>query len=124
MTLTKYLLLFSAILALTAAMAASENDINGTWKGKYSGVGAELTLELKSAGAQVSGTMTDSTGQPKPISKRTLENGKIALTVPAEWQGMKITLVVNGKVDGDTMNLTVGTDDGSWTDEATVTKSK
>ncbi len=102
---------------LSSALAA---DVTGKWKGPMEGTGADMVLDLKSDGAAVTGTMSDSEGKPRPITKGTLDGDKISLTVASEWQGNPITLLVTGTVSGDTMNLKIQTEDGAWGADAVV----
>jgi hypothetical protein len=41
------------------------------------GTGADVVLDLKTDGASVTGTMSDSEGKPRPITKGSLEGDKI-----------------------------------------------
>ena len=69
--------------------------------------------DLKSDGANVTGTMTNAGDKPRPVAKGSLDGDKISLTIPSEWEGNPITLVVTGAVSGDTMTLKIRTDDGA-----------
>jgi hypothetical protein len=110
----------SLLAALALACAARAADLTGKWKGPMEGTGADVVLELKSDGEAVTGTMSDSEGKPRPITKGKLEGDKVSLTVASEWQGNPITLVVTGTVAGDTMNLKIQTEDGAWGTDATL----
>ena len=113
----------SIVLLLALALSAPAADLTGRWKGPMEGTGADVVLDLKADGAAVTGTMSDSEGKPRPITKGTLDGDKISLTVASEWQGNPITLVVTGTVSGDTMNLKIATEDGAWGTDAVVKRS-
>jgi len=112
-------MLFSLALASTALAA----DVTGKWKGAMGATGADLVLDLKSDGTNVTGSMLDSEGKARPITKGTLDGDKISLTVASEWQGSPVTLLVTGTVSGDTMNLKIQTEDGAWGTDAVVKRS-
>ena len=111
------------LLGLALVSSALAADVTGKWKGPMEGTGADMVLDLKSDGGSVTGTMSDSEGKPRAITKGTLEGDKISLTVASEWQGNPITLVVIGTVSGDTMNLKIQTEDGAWGTDAVVKRS-
>ena len=113
----------SILLSLALLSSAMAAGVTGKWKGPMEGTGADVVLDLKSDGAIVTGTMSDSGGKPRPIAKGTLDGDKISLTVASEWQGNPITLLVTGTVSGDTMNLKIQTDDGAWGTDAVVKRS-
>jgi hypothetical protein len=105
---------------LSSALAA---DVSGKWKGTMNGGGGDVVLDLKSDGANVTGSMLDSQGKPRAITKGKLDGDKISLTVASEWQGNPVTLLVSGAVSGDTMNLTIQTEDGAWSTDAVVKRA-
>ena len=112
------------LLALAAcAASAPAADVTGKWKGPMEGTGADVVLDLKANGANVTGTMSDSEGKPRPITKGSLDGDKISLTVASEWQGNPVTLLVTGTVSGDTMNLKIQTEDGAWGTDAVLKRS-
>lgn len=113
----------SMLLSLALVSSALAADVTGKWKGPMEGTGADVVLDLKSDGASVTGTVSDSEGKARPITKGTLDGDKISLTVASEWQGNPITLVVTGTVSGDTMNLKIQTDDGAWGTDAVVKRT-
>jgi|HubBroStandDraft_1064217.scaffolds.fasta_scaffold01858_11 hypothetical protein len=113
----------SALLLLGLVSSALAADVSGKWKGTMEGTGADVVFELKADGANVTGTMTNSGDKPRPIAKGSIDGDKISLTVPSEWQGNPITLLITGTVSGDTMNLKIQTEDGAWGTDATVKRS-
>jgi hypothetical protein len=113
----------SVLFFLALISSALAADVTGKWKGPMEGTGVDVVLDLKSDGATVTGTMSDSEGKPRPVTKGSLDGGKISLTVASEYQGNPITLLVTGTVSGDTMNLKIQTDDGAWGTDAVVKRS-
>jgi hypothetical protein len=113
----------SILLSLALLSSALAADITGKWKGPLEGTGADVVLDLKSDGSTVTGTMSDSEGKPRPVTKGSLDGDKISLTVASEYQGNPITLIVTGTVSGDTMTLKIGTEDGAWGTDAVVKRA-
>jgi hypothetical protein len=113
----------SVLLSLAPISSALAADVTGKWKGPMEGTGADVVLDLKTDGATITGTMSDSEGKPRPITKGSLDGDKISLTVASEYQGNPITLLVTGTVSGDTMNLKIQTEDGAWGTDAVVKRS-
>jgi len=111
------------LLSLALLSSALAADITGKWKGPMEGTGSDVVLELKTDGATVTGTMSDSEGKPRPITKGSIDGEKISLTVASEYQGNPVTLLVTGTVSGDTMNLKIQTEDGAWGTDAVVKRS-
>jgi len=64
---------------LTSAASALAADVTGKWKGPMEGTGADVVLDLKTDGGSVTGTMSDSEGKPRPITKGSLDGDKISL---------------------------------------------
>ena len=116
-------LLASIVLAGALASIGLAADINGKWKGPMEGTGADVVFDLKADGTAITGTMSDSAGKARPITKGSLDGDKISLTVASEWQGNPITLVVTGTVSGDTMTLKIQTEDGAWGTDATLKRA-
>ena len=112
-----------SVLFLLAVVSALAAGVTGKWKGPMEGTGADVVLDLKSDGAVVTGTMSDSEGKPRPVTKGSLNGDKISLTVASEYQGNPITLLVTGTVSGDTMNLKIQTEDGAWGTDAVVKRT-
>jgi|SRR5450432_3305491 hypothetical protein len=94
-------------------------DTTGKWTGPMQG-GGDVVFTLKSVNAAVTGTMLSIDGKEHPIMDGKLDGDNISFTVPTEWQGSPIKLIVKGKVAGEQMQLNIGTDDGNWNTDATV----
>lgn len=113
----------SALLGLALISSALAADVTGKWKGPMEGTGADVVLDLKADGPGITGTMSDSEGKARPITKGKLDGDKISLTVASEWQGNPVTLLVTGTVSGDTISLRIETEDGAWGTDAVVKRS-
>ena len=87
-----------------------------------SGGEQDAAFQLKSDGSKVTGTMTGPDGKEHPVTAGTLEGDKIALTIASEWEGNPVTLKVAGTVAGDMMKVTIQTEGGEWSTEATLKK--
>ena len=80
----------------------------------------QAVLTLKSDNNVVTGTMLGIDGKEKPIIDGKLDGDNISLTVATEWQGSPMKLFVKGKVSGDQMQINIAADDGYWSTDATV----
>ena len=117
------LVLAGLLLLGTALLSAA--DITGVWKGSFdfNGNSVPLTFNLKSADAAVTGTID---GLPSPAAK--IEDGKLqgealSFWITIDYQGSPVKLVYKGKVTGDEIHFTFGTEDGSWGTELVAKKS-
>lgn len=108
---------------LFLAVAALAASIDGKWSGPLEGGNRDLVFQLKMDGSRVTGAMLGPNGEPRPITEGSLNGDSISLTIASEWQGSPITLLVKGKVTGDTMRVTLSTESGEWSSEATLKKA-
>jgi len=96
--------LAASVLTLTAFAA----DISGNWKwttqGRNGPMEATSTLALKDGvlTGTVSGRMGDA-----PIGDASFKDGKVAFTVTREFNGMKIVVKYQGKLEGDAIVGTI-----------------
>jgi hypothetical protein len=102
-----------ASLAALASLALAATDISGQWKGS-SDQGPAFTFNFKVDGGKLTGSMLSMEGKELPISDAKLDGDAIAFSVNSEWQGQPIKLVAKGNVAGDDIQLSIGTEDGSW----------
>jgi len=102
-----------ALLAALASLAFAATDINGQWKGA-SDQGPEFTFNFKMDGSKLTGSMLSMEGKELPIEDAKLDADNISFSVNSEWQGQPIKLVAKGKVSADSIQLSIGTDDGAW----------
>ncbi len=100
-------------------------DVTGVWKGSFdfNGSAVPLTFNLKSTGEEVTGTID---GLPTPAAKimdGKLQGEAVSFWITIDYQGQPIKLVYKGKVAGDEIQFSFGTEDGSWGTEVTAKKS-
>jgi hypothetical protein len=114
-------ILVMALMALAAPAFAA--DATGTWKGRLETQEGthDLTFNLKADGDKLTGTV----GGLRENKDVTVDEGKvqgstITFSVMSEWEGNPIKLVYKGEVGADEIKLTMGTDDGSWSQDLTV----
>jgi hypothetical protein len=110
------------LLSLAAILPLCAADITGKWKGQMEESGREVVFQLKNDGTKVSGTMSGSNGEPRPITQGELNGDNISLTVASEWQGNPVKLLVKGKVSGNEMKLTLESESGDWSTGLVVKK--
>jgi hypothetical protein len=117
-----YTLIF--LLFCLAAMAAAA-DVNGAWKGafEFNGESVPVTLNLKNGGDKVTGNVEGLPTSPAEIHEGKLQEDNITFSVDIVYQGSPVKLVYKGKVSGDQIQFTFGTDDGSWGTDLTVKRA-
>lgn len=105
--------LFSMMILLPRAYGA---DVAGAWKGafEFQGSTISLTLNLKTAGDGVTGTMEGLPTSPAEIHDGKIDGDAISFWLQTDYQGQTYKLLYKGKVTGDQMEFSFGTDDGSW----------
>jgi hypothetical protein len=104
---------------------ASAADVSGQWKGAFdfNGQPVPLTFDMKQADATVTGTIS---GLPSPkveIKDGKMEGDSLSFWVGIEYQGNPVKLVVKGKLTGEEIKFSIGTEDGAWSTELTAKKS-
>lgn len=87
--------------------------ISGKWSGD-SDQGPSFTFTFKTDGNKLTGAMLSREGKELPIADGKLDGDNLSFSVASEWQGQPIKLVATGKINGDQIQLHIGTDDGSW----------
>jgi hypothetical protein len=97
-------------------------DVTGQWKSQ-AGDDPSFTFTLRSDRGAVTGTMQNPDGKESPISDGNLDGDTIAFSVTSEWQGNPVKLVARGKVKGDEIDLTIGTDNGTWSTHTTLKRT-
>jgi len=117
----RLLLLLPFIAVLPGAKAA---DASGTWKGAFDFQGntVPLTINLKSDGAKVTGTVEGLPTTPAEIHDGTLTGDTVTFWVNSDYEGQTYKLVYKGKVAADQISFDFGTEDGSWSTPLTVKK--
>jgi hypothetical protein len=118
----RLLILLGLFSALPVARAA---DVTGTWKGAFDvhGTTMPLTINLKSDGNTVTGTVEGLPNSPADIHDGAVSGDAITFWVNADYQGQTYKLVYKGKIAADQIGFELGTADGSWSAPLTVKKS-
>ena len=110
------------IVLVAAASLLYAADVTGTWKSEGEG-GPSFQFTLKSEGSTVTGSMLSMEGKDLPIRDGKLDGDQLSFTVDSEWQGQPVTLVAKGKMSKGEIQLTIGTDDGSWSTDTTLKRA-
>ena len=118
------LALMAMSVSVFATTAGTADELTGKWSlaVQVPGETVDVTLELKQAGEEVSGTMTSSHASGK-VDKGTYKEKKLSLVVSADIQGSPTPLQVDGTVDGDKITGSI-TAQGLGTFPFSGTKSK
>jgi hypothetical protein len=112
------------LLAVTAVMLLAA-DAAGTWKGSFdfNGTTVSLTFNLKTNGAAVTGTIEGLPTEASEIKEGKVDGDSITFWSMTEYQGSPIKLVYHGKIAGDQISFTMGTDDGGWSADLVAKRS-
>jgi len=112
--LRTFLAAIAAISLCVSAHAASA-DPSGTWKwtqqGRNGGAGFEQTLKLdlkdgKLTGTMVGGQTPRGTMPDVEIGDASFKDGAVAFSVTREFNGNKVVIKYEGKLEGDTLTGT------------------
>ena len=97
----------SAAVSLLS-VAAFAADLTGSWKWTTQGRNGplEVTARLQLKDGALTGTVSGRMGDA-PIGDATFKDGKVAFTVTREFNGNKIVVKYDGKLEGDTINGTI-----------------
>jgi hypothetical protein len=104
---------------------ASAADISGQWKGAFdfNGQPVPLTFDMKQSDATVTGKISGLPTPDVPIKDGKMEGDNLTFWVGIEYQGNPVKLVVKGKLSGEEIKFSIGTEDGAWSTELTAKKS-
>jgi len=102
-------------MALAAVLLVAA-DAAGTWKGSFdfNGTAVALTFNLKTNGATVSGTIDGLPTDASEIKDGKVDGDSITFWSMTDYQGTPIKIVYRGKIAGDQISFTMGTEDGAW----------
>jgi len=110
--MTKKLIFVTTIL-LIAALGLWAADATGKWTFEQQGRNGSqtVTLDLKAAGGNLTGTVTGGMGrmgaEPTAISDGKVDGDTISFKVIREFNGNQFVISYKGTVQGDTMKLDV-----------------
>lgn len=118
------LILVGLLLAIGGGLLSAA-DVTGVWKGSfdYNGTAVPVTFDLKSSEGTITGTVS---GLPTPnveIKDGKLDGGTLTFWIGIEYQGNPVKLVLNGKLSGDQIAFTMGTEGGEWSVQLTAKRS-
>jgi hypothetical protein len=112
--------------AAPAATAAAPKlvDVTGIWKGAFdlNGTSMPVALNLKSAGAVVTGTAEGLGPAPIDIHDGKIDGNLVTFSMNTDYQGQTYTLMYKGTVTGDQIDFAFGTSGGEWGTTMTVKK--
>jgi hypothetical protein len=114
----------AALMALSAVLLVAA-DAAGTWKGSFAfnGDTVSLTFNLKTSGAGVTGTVNGLPTDPTEIKDGKVDGDSITFWSMIDYQGSPVQLVYKGKIAGDQISFTMGTEDGSWSTDIVAKRS-
>lgn len=101
------------VLTAPAAFAA---ELSGVWKGSFDlqGSTTPVTLEVKTDGAKLSGTLNRPNAPAATLQDLQLEDNAVTFSLKAEHQGQDFTVLFKGKLSGDTLEGMLSTEGGEW----------
>ncbi len=115
----------AAPLAPPAAAPAAV-DVTGNWKAEFDmqGTSVPLVFHLTSKEGVVTGTIDGlPSGAPTEIHDGKVDGNTVTFWLNSDYQGTTYKIVCKGKISAAGIDLTIGTEDGSWGTEMTATKS-
>jgi hypothetical protein len=115
---------FAGFFLLLAGIASAA-DVTGKWKGAFdfNGQPVPLVFDMKQAEAALTGTISGLPTPDVPIKDGKVDGENLTFWVGIEYQGNPVKLVVKGKLSGEEIKFSIGTEDGAWSTELTCKKS-
>ncbi len=103
-------------------LPAHAADLSGAWKGAFdfNGQSIPVTVNLKADGATLTGTIEGLPTTPVDIHEGKIAADAVTFWANTDYEGQTYKLVFTGKIAGDQIDFTFGTDDGSWDTTLTV----
>jgi hypothetical protein len=105
----RWLLVFTAALALLAPVASFAADVTGKWVGDMGGGDFTMTFNFKQEGTKLTGTTDGPGGEPMQIRSGKVEGNKISFTLSPDGQ---MSIAHEGTINGDEISLTIKMDGG------------
>ena len=104
------------MLGCLAALALLAADVSGKWQAEMTTPNGDKrvsTFNLKADGGKLTGTVEGGMGGSAEISDGKVDGDNVSFNVVREFNGNSMTLKYTGKVEGDSLKLTVETPRGS-----------
>ena len=102
--------LMALLCVLALVIPALAQGIDGKWEATQTTQRGEvkITFDLKNAGGNVSGTVSQGQGQPQEIKNGKLEGNKVTFETsqPPRGGGDPVTVSWTGTLSGDSLKLT------------------
>jgi hypothetical protein len=111
------------LIAFVCAMApARAADLSGAWKGAFdfNGESIPVTINLKADATTLTGSIEGLPTTPTDIHDGKIAGDTVTFWANTDYQGQTYKIVFNGKVNGDQIDFSFGTDDGTWGTTLTV----
>ena len=122
------LLAVGMVLGLVGFATAQDKkaDPNGTWKWETerNGMKRASTLKLKMDGDKLTGSMPGRQGAETKIEDATFKDGEVSFSITREMNGNKVVTKYKGKIDGDTLKLTIEREGGQGKQEVEAKREK
>jgi hypothetical protein len=110
------------VLAFVLVSAAWAADVTGKWLAQVptrDGGTREAVFNLKTDGAQLTGTVTGPRGE-QPISEGKVSGDEISFATVLEFNGNEVKILYKGKVVGDEIKFTRQREGGENSQEFTA----
>ena len=119
----RLIVLTGCVILLAAAVSAA--DLNGAWKGQFDfqGQPVPVTFHLKSSGESVTGNVEGLPTTPTDIHDGKVQDDTVTFWLTTDYEGTNYKLVYKGKISGDEIRFTFGTEDGSFSAEVVTKKT-
>jgi hypothetical protein len=107
---------------------AGTTDVTGTWKGSFDfqGTAVPVTFHFTAKNGALTGTVAGmvegAADKSTEIHDGTINGGAISFSVNSQYQGETYRILYKGKAVGEKIELTFGTEDGSWSSQLTATR--
>jgi hypothetical protein len=125
MSIRKMIVVAGLLLFAGVPVSARAAGLSGTWKGsfEFNGDSIPLNLHLAESGGAVTGTVEGLPTSPAEIHDGKIDGDTVSFWVNTDYEGTTYKLDFTGKVSGNEIAFTFGTDDGSWSSPLSVTRS-
>jgi len=120
----KRVVMFIGCIILLATLTAAA-DLTGKWKGQFNATGNDvsLTFNLTATGDTLTGTVNGLPTDPCEIKEGKIQGDNVSFSLTIQWEGQPLKLVYRDKLAEDTIQFTMGTDDGSWSTDFVAKRS-